>query len=397
MAGAEHRVVETKLETFPIAALYRWYDRHGRDLPWRRRWPELAPAYHVWLSEIMLQQTVVATVIPYFLDFTRRWPTIGDLAAAPLDDVLSAWAGLGYYARARNLHKAANMVADRWGGDFANYQKPQADSGAPQADSGDIVAGLRQLPGVGPYTAGAIAAIGFGRQAVVVDGNIERLFSRYFAIETPLPAAKVEIADAYQRILPVNRPSDWPQALMDFANAVCTPRQPACASCCFASSCQALAKGIVDKVPVKPAKAAKPVRRAIAFVAINDRGEVFLQHRPEKGLLGGMLAFPETGLASQQADRSLNQDNAPFPADWILLDEPVLHIFTHFALEMKICIARVKDAPLSNTSNARNISNTSNASHSGHWAPPRPADLPSLMRKVWKAAAASLSPSERHR
>ena len=366
-----------KSQTFPTAALFGWYDKHGRDLPWRRRWPDLAPAYHVWLSEIMLQQTVVATVIPYFLDFTRRWPSINDIASAPLDDVLAAWAGLGYYARARNLHKAAVMVVTEWGGQFSGDHRHAND-----------VADLRALPGVGPYTAGAIAAIAFGQQAVVVDGNIERLFSRYFAITTPLPAAKTEIAAAYAAILPVDRPSDWPQALMDFANAVCTPRQPACASCCFASSCQALAKGIVDKVPVKPAKAAKPVRRAIAFVAINDRGEVFLQRRPEKGLLGGMLAFPETGLASQQADRSLNQDNAPFPADWILLDEPVLHIFTHFALEMKICIARVKDAPLSNTSNA---------SHSGHWAPPRPADLPSLMRKVWKAAAASLSLSERHR
>ena len=384
-------MVKTNQDIFPSAALFRWYDRYGRDLPWRRRWPDLAPAYHVWLSEIMLQQTVVATVIPYFLDFTRRWPTIGDLAAAPLEDVLSAWAGLGYYARARNLHKAAIMVADEWGGNFANYYQPQTNQDTPHANLVDIVTGLRRLPGVGPYTAGAIAAIGFGQQTVVVDGNIERLFSRYFAIETPLPTAKAEIADAYQGILPVERPSDWPQALMDFANAVCTPRQPACVACCFAGSCQALAQGIVDKLPVKPAKAVKPVRRAIAFVAINDRGEVFLQRRPEKGLLGGMLAFPETGLASPQADLGLNQDNAPFPADWVLLDEPVLHIFTHFTLEMKICVARVKNISLGNASNASNTGNSS------HWAPPRPADLPSLMRKVWKAAVASLPRSERHR
>ena len=166
-----------KSPRFPTAALFGWYDKHGRDLPWRRRWPDLAPGYHVWLSEIMLQQTVVATVIPYFLDFTRRWPTINDLASAPLDDVLAAWAGLGYYARARNLHKVAVMVATEWGGQFSGDHR--------HANS---LADFRALPGVGPYTAGAIAAIAFGQQAVVVDGNIERLFSRYFAITTPLPS-----------------------------------------------------------------------------------------------------------------------------------------------------------------------------------------------------------------
>ena len=355
-------------QIFPTAALFDWYDKHGRDLPWRRRWPDLAPAYHVWLSEIMLQQTVVATVIPYFLDFTRRWPTINDLAAAPLDDVLAAWAGLGYYARARNLHKAAVMVANDWGGQFFGH-----------GNDGDGVDRLKRLAGVGPYTAGAIAAIAFGQQTVVVDGNIERLFSRYFGIKTPLPAAKSEIAAAYQAILPVVRPSDWPQALMDFANAVCTPKQPICDGCCFAGSCQAFARGIVDQLPVKPAKMAKPIRRAIAFVAINDRGEVFLHRRPDKGLLGGMLAFPETGLSSKQNDVTLDQTAAPFAANWILLDEPVLHVFTHFALEMKICLARIETPP---PRGAISLA-------TGYWAVPRPADLPSLMRKIWKAAAAT--------
>ena len=361
-----NRVGNNKSPSFPTAALFEWYDKHGRDLPWRRRWPDLAPAYHVWLSEIMLQQTVVATVIPYFLEFTRRWPTINDLAAAPLDDVLAAWAGLGYYARARNLHKAAAMVANEWGGQFAGDGR--------HANS---LADFRALPGVGPYTAGAIAAIAFGQQAVVVDGNIERLFSRYFAIATPLPAAKAEIAAAYQTILPVDRPSDWPQALMDFANAVCTAKQPLCHGCCFADSCQALARGMVNQLPVKPVKTAKPVRRAIAFVAVNDRGEIFLHRRPDKGLLGGMLAFPETGLASKQADQKLDQTMAPFTADWVLLDEPVLHVFTHFALEMKICLARIDGQPQPITGDI-----------TGHWVMPRPADLPSLMRKIWKAAAA---------
>ena len=355
-----------RLQTFPTAALFGWYDKHGRDLPWRRRWPDLAPAYHVWLSEIMLQQTVVATVIPYFLDFTRRWPTINDLALAPLDDVLAAWAGLGYYARARNLHKAAVMVATEWGGQFSG-ENSHVNS---RAD-------LRALPGVGPYTAGAIAAIAFGQQAVVVDGNIERLFSRYFAITTPLPAAKSKIAAAYAAILPVDRPSDWPQALMDFANAVCTPKKPLCDGCCFAESCQALARGLVDQLPVKPIKTPKPVRRAIAFVAVNDQGEIFLHRRPDKGLLGGMLAFPEIGLASKQADQNLDQTMAPFAADWVLRDEPVLHVFTHFALEMKICLASIEGTPQPIADDVK-----------GHWAKPRPADLPSLMRKIWKAAAA---------
>jgi A/G-specific adenine glycosylase len=361
-----NRVGNQKSQTFPTAALFGWYDKHGRDLPWRRRWPDLAPAYHVWLSEIMLQQTVVATVIPYFLDFTRRWPTINDLASAPLDDVLAAWAGLGYYARARNLHKAAVMVATEWGGQFSGDHR-----------HANAVADLRALPGVGPYTAGAIAAIAFGQQAVVVDGNIERLFSRYFAITTPLPAAKTEIAAAYAAILPVDRPSDWPQALMDFANAVCTPKQPLCDGCCFAESCQALARGLVDQLPVKPVKTPKPVRRAIAFVAVNDQGEIFLHRRPDKGLLGGMLAFPEIGLASKQADQNLDQTMAPFAADWVLLDEPVLHVFTHFALEMKICLASIEGTPQPIIDDIK-----------GHWAKPRPADLPSLMRKIWKAAAA---------
>jgi A/G-specific adenine glycosylase len=258
------------------------------------------------------------------------------------------------------------MVATQWGGQFFSNNR--------HANS---LTDFRALPGVGPYTAGAIAAIAFGQQAVVVDGNIERLFSRYFAITTPLPAAKTEIAAAYQAILPTDRPSDWPQALMDFANAVCTSKQPLCDGCFFAESCQALARGLVDQLPVKPVKTPKPVRRAIAFVAVNDQGKIFLHRRPDKGLLGGMLAFPETGLASKQANQNLDQTMAPFAADWVLLNEPVLHVFTHFALEMKICLACIEGTPQPIADDIK-----------GHWAKPRPADLPSLMRKIWKAAAA---------
>jgi A/G-specific adenine glycosylase len=351
---------------FPTARLFAWYDRDGRDLPWRLRWPKLAPAYHVWLSEIMLQQTVVATVIPYFLDFTRRWPTVNALAAAPLDDVLAAWAGLGYYARARNLHKTAAIVAEEWDGEFYC-----ADNGTPVGND-DWYRHFRTLPGIGPYTAGAIAAIAFGQQVVVVDGNIERLFSRYFGIETPIPAAKTEIAVAYKSLLPVGRPSDFPQALMDFANSVCTPKRPGCERCCLADSCIALARGNAEKLPVKPPKVEKPLRRAIFFVAINHRGEVFLHRRPEKGLLGGMLGFPESGLSAKTIDFSLDQKMAPFVAEWLLFGEPVMHAFTHFSLEAYIYLAHLDGRP-------------SAGSLCGQWRKPRPTDLPSLMRKILMA------------
>jgi A/G-specific adenine glycosylase len=345
---------------FPTDRLFAWYDRHGRDLPWRRRWPVLAPAYHVWLSEIMLQQTVVTTVIPYFLDFTRRWPDVHALAVAPLDDVLAAWAGLGYYARARNLHKAAQVISSAHDGQVPD--DPDA---------------LRALPGVGAYTAGAIAAIAHGRQAVVVDGNIERLFARFYAIETPLPGAKSEIAARYQDLLPVARPSDFPQALMDFANAVCTPKQPGCTGCAFAATCLGFARGVAARLPVKPAKKAKPVRQAIAYVAFNLRDEVFLETRPQKGLFGGLLAFPETGLAARGDEDAGPQAGPPFRAAWVTVGPPVRHVFTHFIVEMEVRVARISDGQAHLSGRA------------GRWHTPRPGALPSLMRKVWHVATDS--------
>jgi len=344
---------------FPYENLFAWYDRHGRQLPWRRRWPELAPAYHVWLSEIMLQQTVVATVTPYFLDFTRRWPSIAELAAARLDDVLAAWAGLGYYARARNLHKAAKLVTSAYDGQFPSDQKA-----------------LLALPGVGPYTAGAISVIAFGQPGVVVDGNIERVMSRFFAIKTPLPAAKPEIAAVYAHSCPGARPSDFPQAMMDFANAVCTAKVPACSACPLAASCQGFAAGLASQLPMKAPKPTKPTRRGVAFVAIGRDGEVFLERRPDKGLLGGMLAFPSSGwtqVADPQNDAA-SQRQAPFAADWQKLEPPVHHVFTHFTLEMTVFVAHMA-VPLPHH-------------NSGAWQQPQPADLPSLMRKIWSAAKA---------
>jgi A/G-specific adenine glycosylase len=345
---------------FPYDDIFAWYDRHGRSLPWRYRWPEMAPVYHLWLSEIMLQQTVVATVIPYFLEFTRRWPTIGDLAVAPVDDVLAAWAGLGYYARARNLHKTAKIVAHVHAGVFPKNKQ-------------DLLA----LPGIGPYTAGAILVMGYGQPGVVVDGNIERVMSRYFAIQTPLPKAKAEIAVTYAGSRPDARPSDFPQALMDFANAVCTPKMPGCSRCPLASSCRGYGDGIAEQLPRKAAKPAKPRRRGVAFVAINQHGEVFVQRRPDSGLLGGMTAFPSSGWT--QAHRSDADaasfdaaafDAAPFDADWQKLQPAVQHVFTHFALDMTVYVAGVH-TPLPVTG-------------SGWWQKPRPSQLPSLMRKIWK-------------
>ena len=341
---------------FPFDDIFAWYDRHGRALPWRYRWPEMAPVYHLWLSEIMLQQTVVATVIPYFLEFARRWPTIGDLAVAPIDDVLAAWAGLGYYARARNLHKTAKIVAHDYAGVFPKNKQ-------------DLLA----LPGIGPYTAGAIMVMGYGQPGVVVDGNIERVMSRYFSIQTPLPKAKAEIAVAYADSRPDARPSDYPQALMDFANAVCTPKKPGCSLCPLASSCRGYGDGIAEQLPRKAAKPAKPRRRGVAFVAINQHDEVFVERRPDSGLLGGMTAFPSSGWTQayrSDADAGAAADAAPFDADWQKLQPAVQHVFTHFALDMTVYVATVH-APLPDTD-------------SGWWQRPQPSQLPSLMRKIWK-------------
>ena len=348
--------------SFPDDDLFDWYDAHGRNLPWRHRWPSLAPVYHLWLSEIMLQQTIVQTVIPYFLEFTGRWPTIESLAAAPVDDVLAAWAGLGYYARARNLQKTARIIVAEYGGNFPADQKT-----------------LLALPGIGPYTAGAIMVMGYGQPGVVVDGNIERVMSRFFAIKTPFPKAKEEIAAAYEQCRPTARPSDFPQALMDLANAVCTSKAPGCRICPLANACVGYADDIAEQLPFKALNRKKPTRRGVVFVAINQNGEAFLERRPDKGLLGGMLAFPSVGWTQgdlSAADVHAADSAAPFVANWRRLPKPVNHVFTHFALEMTIYYAET-DGTLTGANN-------------GWWQVPQPSDLPSLMRKVWKQVEISM-------
>jgi A/G-specific adenine glycosylase len=289
-------------------ALLRWYAVDKRRLPWRAEAGEAANPYRVWLSEIMLQQTTVAAVRAYFAKFTSRWPTVGALAAADEAEVMAAWAGLGYYARARNLVACARVVAGEHGGRFP-----------------DDEAELRKLPGIGRYTAAAISAIAFGKRAVVVDANVERVVSRLFAVEAPLPGAREEIYRLADSITPDAQAGDFAQAMMDLGSGICTPRSPDCGRCPLAGICEARARGEQERFPVKAPKAARPKREGVAYWLEHD-GHVLLVRRPAKGLLGGMLALPT------------NDDGAPAEAEWREAGA-VDHVFTHFALTMKLMCA----------------------------------------------------------
>jgi A/G-specific adenine glycosylase len=304
------------------APLLAWYDRHARALPWRvspsdRRKGVRPDPYHVWLSEIMLQQTTVRAVKSYFDAFVSRWPAVTDLAAAETDEVMKAWAGLGYYSRARNLKKCADHVAGELGGAF-----PETEDG------------LRALPGIGPYTAAAIAAIAFNVPAAVVDGNIERVFSRLHEIETPLPAAKSEIGKLVGTQTPDDRPGDFAQALMDLGATICTPKRPACALCPLEDLCEARVSGLQENYPVKAAKKAKPVRKGAAFVAERKDGAVLLVKRPDKGLLGGMAGLPTTNW-TVRGDGETGPGAAPFDAEWRPTGV-ISHVFTHFELRLEV-------------------------------------------------------------
>jgi A/G-specific adenine glycosylase len=310
--------------------LLRWYDRHRRRLPWRAEPGETPDPYHVWLSEIMLQQTTVTAVIPYYERFVSRFPTVRTLAAAPLDTVLSAWAGLGYYARARNLHACAQAVA--------------AAGGFP-AD----VSRLQALPGIGAYTAAAIGAIAFGIPAVPVDGNVERVVARLFAVETPLPAAKPVIRDAAIRLgadpAARSRPSDFAQALFDLGASICTPAAPGCAVCPWIAACAARRMGIQASLPRKSPKRDRPVRYGVHFWLTDDHQTVLLRTRPAKGLLGGMTELPGTAWRDTPwtIDEALSA--APMPLSpaksvWRQVGQ-VHHGFTHFELVLDILAAHV--------------------------------------------------------
>ena len=330
--------------------LLDWYDRHARALPWRVP-PGGAPAdpYRVWLSEVMLQQTTVAAVKEYFLRFTSIWPTVHDLAAAPDAQVMGEWAGLGYYARARNLLACARAVSERGG--FPDTRE-----------------GLRELPGVGAYTSAAVAAIAFDLPETVVDGNVERVVSRLFAVRTPLPRAKPELTALAETLTPQTRPGDYAQAMMDLGATICTPRKPACVICPLSASCDARAQGIAAELPAKTPKAPKPERTGIAWIA-RSGDSILLEERPAKGLLGGTTAFPSAGWDGRDLP-------PPGPADWRPIGD-VRHVFTHFSLTLTVMIGDLTGNP-----------------ERGQLIPLRQIDrdaLPGLMRKVWDMAQGEIA------
>ena len=307
------------------ALLLAWYDRHRRRLPWRPLPGERADPYRVWLSEIMLQQTGVKTVGPYFEKFLARWPDVAALGRASLDDVLRMWAGLGYYSRARNLHACAVAVRRDHGGVFPDTEQ-----------------GLRRLPGIGPYTAAAISAIAFGRRTMPVDGNIERVVSRLFAVEAPLPRAKPLIQQMAATLLDVSRAGDSAQALMDLGSSICTPRKPACALCPLNGDCLSRAHGDQETFPRKAPKKVGVLRRGAAFVV--TRGDrLLVRTRPEKGLLGGMTEVPTSHWLAAQDDKAALKQAPKLKgvARWHRKTGVVSHVFTHFPLELVVYIASV--------------------------------------------------------
>jgi len=308
--------------------LLAWYDAHHRDLPWRVTPGALARGvrpdpYRVWMSEVMLQQTTVEAVKAYFRTFVEKWPTVEALAAAPTEDVMKAWAGLGYYSRARNLKACADLVALK-GGSFP-----------------DTEAGLRELPGIGAYTAAAIAAIAFDRPAAVVDGNVERVMTRLYSIETPLSEAKPQIRALVEKLVPQGRPGDFAQATMDLGATICTPKRPRCMLCPVRQDCSAILTGDPERFPVRLPKDDKPHRRGAAFVAERGDGAILLRKRPDKGLLGGMTEVPTTAW-SGKFDASSALTHAPFRhAKWRRIPGHVTHVFTHFPLELIVYVAKL--------------------------------------------------------
>ena len=331
-AAAAKRVRPAAPRAAPDArALLDWYDRHARVLPWRAtpRSRAAVDPYRVWLSEIMLQQTTVATVGPYFREFLARWPTVGALAAAPVEEVLAAWSGLGYYARARNLHRCARAVVEGHDGIFPRDE-----------------AALRALPGIGPYTAAAIAAIAFDAPTVPVDGNVERVVARLFAITEPLPDAKPALRAAAATLTPASRAGDFAQALMDLGATVCTPRGAKCGLCPWRGACRAFAQGSVDALPTRRAKPPRPVRHGVAFVLTRGT-RVWVRRRPPAGLLGGMLEVPSTPWEEAPPSRARVNQCAPLALDWRAIPGTVRHVFTHFELRARVLVAALEDGDVS--------------------------------------------------
>lgn len=341
-------------------ALLDWYDVNARSMPWRvmpidRKKGIRPDPYAVWLSEVMLQQTTVAAVREYHRKFTALWPTISDLAAAQDADVMAAWAGLGYYARARNLLKCARVVMSDHGGAF-----PQTYDA------------LITLPGIGPYTAAALSAIAFDEPSTVLDGNVERVMARLYDDATPLPAAKPVFMEYAQRHTSQTRPGDYAQAVMDLGATICTPKSPACGICPLRGSCAAQTAGTQAELPQKTPKKPKPTRYGIAYIARRADGAWLLETRPDKGLLGGMLGWPTTDWNDDPAGLE------PVFTDWIEVNEQALHTFTHFHLVLRVQTAWLPQ----DTQPSR-----------GHFIPVEafdPKSLPTVMQKAYTLAAATL-------
>jgi A/G-specific adenine glycosylase len=334
-------------------AMLDWYDRNARNLPWRIGPADRAAGvrpdpYRIWLSEVMLQQTTVAAVRDYFHRFTQRWPTVTCLARAPDGDVMGEWAGLGYYARARNLLKCARVVTRDHGGVFPDRYD-------------DLLA----LPGIGPYTAAAISAIAFDRPETVLDGNVERVMARIFDIHRPLPAAKPELKARAAELTPHDRPGDYAQAVMDLGATICTPKSPACGICPLRPGCMARKAGTATELPKKTPKTPKPTRRGTVYLARREDGAWLMERRPDKGLLGGMLGWP----GSDWTDAA--QDAPPMSADWTTLPAEVRHTFTHFHL---ILTVRTAILPLDSRSETGFFIARQDF---------RPSDLPTVMRKAF--------------
>lgn len=302
-------------------ALLTWYDRHRRQMPWRALPDAKANPYHVWLSEIMLQQTTVATVKPYFEKFITRWPAIEDLAQASEDDVLTQWAGLGYYSRARNLYKCAHLIVDQYGGVFPKDIKT-----------------LKLLPGIGDYTASAIRAIAHDKPATVVDGNVERVISRIFALETPLPQSKKQIQTYAEKLSPKTRSGDYAQAIMDLGATICTPKSPKCSLCPWGKKCLAYDKKNQTKYPIKQTKKPRPKRYTTAFVFIGNQNRVFLRRRADKGLLAGMMEVPSSNWIKNKKEDKGNLSFLDQKTHYTLLPENIRHVFTHFELNVRVVL-----------------------------------------------------------
>lgn len=339
--------------------LLDWYVRERRDLPWRAAPGQLSDPYRVWLSEVMLQQTTVKAAIPYYQRFLRRWPTVHALAEAEREEVLGVWSGLGYYSRANNLHRCAEQIVEEFGGEFPNDE-----------------AQLRTLPGIGPYTAAAIVAIAFGGCATPVDGNIERVVSRLYGVETPLPKSKGELKRLAVGLTPEEQAGDFAQALMDLGATVCTPKRASCMICPLNSRCVAYKRGQQTILPHRPPKGERPIRRGIAFLALREDGNVLLRRRHGEGLLAGMIEVPSSKWSEEWIGGDEAMQMAPIRTNWWAVPGAVIHTFTHFRLELIVYRAVVPcDATLTLWAEQERC----------RWVPRRNLEeqaLPSIMRKV---------------